>query len=38
MEAHYQGELGLQKWYYLALYIGALVVSNIPTYIKTPER
>ncbi len=34
MEAHYQGELGLQKWYYLALYIGALVVSNIPTYIK----
>jgi membrane associated rhomboid family serine protease len=34
MEAHYQGELGLQKYYYLALYIGALIVSNIPTYIK----
>ena len=34
MEAHYQGELGLQKWYYLALYIGALIVSNIPTYLK----
>jgi membrane associated rhomboid family serine protease len=34
MEAHYQGVLGLQKWYYLALYIGALIVSNIPTYIK----
>ena len=34
MEAHYQGILGLQKWYYLALYIGALIVSNIPTYIK----
>jgi membrane associated rhomboid family serine protease len=34
MEAHYQGELGLQKWYYLTLYIGALIVSNIPTYIK----
>lgn len=34
MEAHYQGELGLQKWYYLALYTGALIVSNIPTYIK----
>jgi len=34
MEAHYQGELGLQKWYYLALYVGALIVSNIPTYIK----
>jgi membrane associated rhomboid family serine protease len=34
MEAHYQGDLGLQKWYYLALYIGALIVSNIPTYLK----
>jgi membrane associated rhomboid family serine protease len=34
MEAHYQGDLGLQKYYYLALYIGALIVSNIPTYIK----
>jgi membrane associated rhomboid family serine protease len=34
MEAHYQGVLGLQRWYYLALYIGALIVSNIPTYLK----
>ena len=34
MEAHYQGELGLQPYYYLALYIGALIVSNIPTYLK----
>jgi membrane associated rhomboid family serine protease len=34
MEVHYQGVLGLQKWYFLALYIGALIVSNIPTYIK----
>jgi membrane associated rhomboid family serine protease len=34
MEIYYQGELGLQKWYYLALYIGALFVSNIPTYLK----
>ncbi|HSZ34206.1 MAG TPA: rhomboid family intramembrane serine protease [Puia sp.] len=34
MEVHYQGDLGLQKFYYLALYIGALIVSNIPTYIK----
>jgi membrane associated rhomboid family serine protease len=34
MEAHYQGELGLQSYYYLALYVGALIVSNIPTYIK----
>lgn len=34
MEVYYQGQLGLQKWYYLALYIGALIVSNIPTYLK----
>lgn len=34
MEAYYQGQLGLQKYYYLALYIGALIVSNIPTYLK----
>jgi membrane associated rhomboid family serine protease len=34
MEAYYQGQLGLQKWYYLALYTGALIVSNIPTYLK----
>jgi membrane associated rhomboid family serine protease len=34
MEVHYQGDLGLQRYYYLALYIGALIVSNIPTYIK----
>jgi membrane associated rhomboid family serine protease len=34
MEVHYQGDLGLQKFYYLALYLGALIVSNIPTYIK----
>lgn len=34
MEVRYQGVLGLQNYYYLALYIGALIVSNIPTYIK----
>ena len=34
MEVYYQGMLGLQKWYYLGLYIGALIVSNIPTYLK----
>ncbi|HCL84370.1 MAG TPA: rhomboid family intramembrane serine protease [Chitinophagaceae bacterium] len=34
MEVYYQGQLGLQKYYYLALYIGALIVSNIPTYLK----
>ena len=34
MEVYYMGMLGLQNYYYLALYIGALIVSNIPTYIK----
>lgn len=34
MEAHYMGELGLPHYCYLILYIGALIVSNIPTYIK----
>jgi membrane associated rhomboid family serine protease len=26
--------LGLSQFYYLSLYIGALIVSNIPTYLK----
>ncbi len=34
MEPWYQGELGLPHYYYLILYIGALIVANIPTYIK----
>lgn len=34
MESMYQRELGLPGYYYLALYIGALIVSNIPTYLK----
>lgn len=34
MEAHYMGELGLPHYCYLILYVGALIVSNIPTYIK----
>lgn len=34
MEVYYMGMLGLQNYYYLALYIGALIFSNIPTYIK----
>jgi membrane associated rhomboid family serine protease len=34
MELYYQGELGLQSYYYLILYVGALFVSNIPTYFK----
>ncbi len=35
MEVYYRGRLGLSNhYYYLALYVGALIVSNIPTYIK----
>ena len=28
------GLLGLPYYYYLALYVGALIVSNLPTYFK----
>src|SRR5215813_14598617 len=34
MEQAYFSFLGLPKFYYLALYIGALIVSNIPSYLK----
>lgn len=34
MEVYYMGMLGLQHYYYLVLYVGALIVSNIPTFIK----
>ncbi len=34
MEAYYMGRLGLQHYYFLILYIGALIVSNVPTFLK----
>ena len=34
MEIYYAGMLGLSGVYYPALYLGALIVSNIPTYLK----
>ncbi|MDP4149487.1 MAG: rhomboid family intramembrane serine protease [Bacteroidota bacterium] len=34
MEPWYQGELGLPHFYYLILYAGAVIVANIPTYLK----
>jgi membrane associated rhomboid family serine protease len=34
MEVYFMGRLGLSHYYYLTLYIGALIVSNIPTYLK----
>src|ERR1700743_1295119 len=32
--AHYMGELGLPHYSYLVLYVGAIIVANIPTYLK----
>jgi membrane associated rhomboid family serine protease len=34
MEAWYMGILGLPNYYFLILYLGALVFSLVPTYIK----
>lgn len=37
LEIYYMGELGLQHYYFLILYISALIVANIPTYIKRKD-
>ena len=37
LEVYYGGELGLQRYYYPILYISALIVANIPTYIKRKD-
>lgn len=34
LEAHYMGELGLPHYTYLILYAGAVIIANIPTYLK----
>jgi membrane associated rhomboid family serine protease len=34
LENYYMGELGLQHYYFLLLYILALIVANIPSYFK----
>jgi membrane associated rhomboid family serine protease len=34
MEVYYMGRLGLQHYYFFILYIGALIVSVLPTYFK----
>jgi membrane associated rhomboid family serine protease len=33
-EPYYMGVLGLPHYYYLILYVGALIFANIPTYLK----
>lgn len=37
LENLYMGELGLQHYYFLILYILALIFANIPTYLKRKE-
>jgi membrane associated rhomboid family serine protease len=34
LEIYYMGELGLQHFYFLLLYFSAIIVANIPTYLK----
>jgi membrane associated rhomboid family serine protease len=34
LELYYRGHLGLQHYWYLVLYVSAVVVANIPTYLK----
>jgi len=34
MEGYYSEFLGLSKYHYLTLYVGALIFSNIPSYLK----
>jgi membrane associated rhomboid family serine protease len=34
LEVYYMGDLGLQQYYYVILYFSALVVANIPSYLK----
>jgi membrane associated rhomboid family serine protease len=34
LEIYYMGELGLQHFYCLLLYFSAIIVANIPTYLK----
>lgn len=34
LEVYYMGRLGLQHWYFTVLYFSAIVVANIPSYLK----
>jgi len=37
LELYYRGQLGLQHYWYLVLYISALIVANIPSYLKRKD-
>ncbi|HVU57346.1 MAG TPA: rhomboid family intramembrane serine protease [Puia sp.] len=34
LELYYRGHLGLQHYWYLVLYVSAVIVANIPSYLK----
>jgi len=34
LELYYMGDLGLEPYYYVILYFAALIVANIPSYLK----
>jgi membrane associated rhomboid family serine protease len=38
LEAYYMGILGLQHYYFTILYITALIVANIPSYLKQHDN
>ena len=38
LEMYYMGRLGLQHWYFTALYFSAIVIANIPSYLKQHDN
>lgn len=38
LEMYYMGRLGLQPYYYPLLYLSAIVIANIPSYLKQREN
>jgi membrane associated rhomboid family serine protease len=38
LEMYYMGRLGLQNYYFTILYISAIVIANIPSYIKQRDN
>jgi membrane associated rhomboid family serine protease len=38
LELYYMGRLGLQHYYFTVLYLSAIIVANIPSYLKQREN
>lgn len=38
LEVYYMGRLGLQHWYFTLLYFSAIVIANIPSYLKQHDN